>query len=74
LTWATGEIVESRYRDLDGPNGMFRFDRVPADEAASEWISSGATHHHALGGGRLDLELRIVAGALGIEAVPIVPP
>jgi len=71
LAWATGEISEGRYQEMDGPNGMFRFDRTPIEEAASAWISSGATHHHALARGRLDVELRIVAGALGIDAIPI---
>jgi L-arabinose isomerase len=71
LAWGTGEISAGRYEEMDGPNRMLRFDRTPVDEAVSAWISSGATHHHALARGRLDFELRIVAGALGIEAVPV---
>lgn len=71
LAWATGEVTADGYENLDGPNGMFRFDRRPIEEAASAWISSGATHHHALARGRLDTELRIVAEALGIKAVPV---
>ena len=71
LAWATGEVVESRYREMRGPNGMFRFDSGPGDEAIARWISSGATHHNALAPGRLDLELPILAAALGIEHVRV---
>jgi L-arabinose isomerase len=71
LIWATGEVTEDGYDGLDGPNGMFRFDRGPIEDAASAWIASGATHHHALAGGRLDTELRIVAAAAGFEAVAV---
>jgi L-arabinose isomerase len=71
LAWATGEVTGDGYDRLDGPNAMFRFDRAPVEAAASAWIASGATHHHALAGGRLDTELRIVAAAAGIEAVSV---
>ncbi len=71
LAWATGEIVESRYADMRGPNGMFRFDSGDAVRAADAWISSGATHHNALAPGRLDLELEVVARALGIRSVRV---
>jgi L-arabinose isomerase len=67
LAWATGEIVEARYDDMGGPNGMFRFDSGPAFEAGARWITSGATHHNALARGRLDVEIPILARALGIE-------
>ncbi len=71
LAWAPGEIVESRHRTMGGPNGMFRFDSGRGDEALSRWIISGATHHNALAPGRLDLEVPALAGALGIEHVPV---
>lgn len=71
LAWATGAVEESRYRDMRGPNGMFRFDSGPGDEAISRWISSGATHHNALAPGRLDLEIPILASALAIEHVRV---
>ena len=67
LAWAPGEIVETRYTRMRGPNGMFRFDSGPADDALSRWIGSGATHHNALAPGRLDLELPALADALGIR-------
>ncbi len=67
LAWATGQIVESRYTRMRGPNGMFRFDSGPGDEALARWIGSGATHHNALAPGRLDLEVPAVAEALGIR-------
>ena len=67
LAWATGEIVEARYDAMGGPNGMFRFDSGPAYEAGARWIASGATHHNALALGRLDVEIPVLARALGIE-------
>lgn len=67
LAWAPGEIVETRYARMRGPNGMFRFDSEPAEDALSRWIGSGATHHNALAPGRLDLELPALADALGIR-------
>jgi L-fucose isomerase-like protein len=71
LAWATGEVLADGYDELDGPNGMFRFDRAPIEDAASAWIASGATHHHALARGRLDVELAIVADALGVTSVRV---
>ncbi len=71
LAWATGAIEESRYRDMRGPNGMFRFDSGPGDEAIERWISSGATHHNALAPGRLDVEIPALAAALAIDHVRV---
>ena len=71
VAWATGVIEETRYRDMRGPNGMFRFDSGPGEEAISRWISSGATHHNALAPGRLDHEVPILAAALGIQHVRV---
>jgi L-arabinose isomerase len=71
LVWATGEIVESRYPELGGPNGMFSFDSGPSGERVSHWIAAGPTHHHALASGRLDVELPVVAKMLGIEHVRV---
>lgn len=67
LAWATGEIVESRYTRMRGPNGMFRFDSGPGDAAITRWIGSGATHHNALAPGRLDIEVPALAAALAIH-------
>ena len=67
LAWAPGEIVESRYTRMRGPNGMFRFDSGPGEDAISRWIGSGATHHNALAPGRLDVEIPALAAALGIR-------
>ena len=71
LAWATGEIVEARYDTVGGPNGMFRFDSGSAYEAGARWIASGATHHNALARGRLDVEIPVLARALGIEEVRV---
>jgi L-arabinose isomerase len=71
LAWATGEIVEARYDGMGGPNGMFRFDSGSAFEAGARWIASGATHHNALAHGRLDVEIPVLARALGIEEVRV---
>ena len=71
LAWATGEIVEARYETMGGPNGMFRFDSGSAFEAGARWIASGATHHNALAAGRLDVEIPVLARALGIEEVRV---
>jgi L-arabinose isomerase len=71
LAWATGEVVESRYHAMRGPNGMFRFDSGPATEAVEAWISSGATHHSALAPGRLDVEVPALAAAIGVRAVRV---
>src|SRR4051812_34216857 len=71
LAWATGEIVEARYDGMGGPNGMFRFDSGTAFDAGARWIASGATHHNALARGRLDVEIPVLARALGIEDVRV---
>jgi L-arabinose isomerase len=71
LAWAPGEIVETRFPRMGGPNAMFRFDSGPADDALSRWITSGATHHNALAPGRLDLEVPALAAALGIREVRV---
>ncbi|HYN48375.1 MAG TPA: hypothetical protein VER83_05870, partial [Candidatus Nanopelagicales bacterium] len=71
LAWATGEIAESRYDAMRGPNGMFRFDSGPAVEVIDGWIASGATHHNALAPGRLDIEVPALASALGLRPVRI---
>jgi L-arabinose isomerase len=71
LAWATGEIVEARYDAMGGPNGMFRFDSGSALDAGARWIASGATHHNALARGRLDVEIPVLARALGIEEVRV---
>lgn len=71
LAWATGEVIEARYDKLGGPNGMFRFDSGSATDSGAAWIASGATHHNALAKGRLDLEIPVVAGILGIEQVRV---
>jgi L-arabinose isomerase len=71
LAWATGEVVESRYDAMRGPNGMLRFDSGPAGEAVEGWIASGATHHNALAPGRLDIEIPALASALGLRSVRI---
>jgi len=67
LAWGAGEIVEARYRNMRGPNAMFRFDSGPGGEALAHWIGSGATHHNALAPGRLDVEIPALASALGIR-------
>lgn len=71
LAWATGEVVEARYARMGGPNGMFRFDSGDSDVAGARWIASGATHHNALARGRLDVEIPVLADALGVEAVRV---
>jgi L-arabinose isomerase len=71
LAWATGEIVEARYRTMHGPNGMFRFDSGHSGEAVTRWIAAGATHHNALAPGRLDVEIPALAQALGIRAIRV---
>ena len=71
LAWATGEIVETRYERMGGPNAMFRFDSGASPDAGSAWIASGATHHNALAAGRLDVEIPVLADALGLDAVRV---
>jgi L-arabinose isomerase len=71
LAWAPGEVVETRYANMRGPNGMFRFDSGPGHEAITRWISSGATHHSALAPGRLDVEIPALVEALGIRDVRV---
>jgi len=71
LVWATGEIVESRYRNMGGPNAMFKFDHMDPSRACEAWISSGATHHNAFIPGRRDVELISFATALGIDQLRI---
>jgi hypothetical protein len=56
---------------MGGRNGMFRFDSGRSVEAGARWIASGATHHNALAPGRLELEIPVIAGLLGIEAVRV---
>jgi L-arabinose isomerase len=71
LAWATGEIVETRFERMGGPNAMFRFDAGPSAESGARWIESGATHHNALAAGRLDVEIPALTRALGVESVRI---
>ena len=71
LAWATGEVVETRYDDMRGPNGMFRYDSGDATRVSEAWIASGATHHSALAPGRREVELAAAAQALGVRAVPV---
>ncbi len=71
LAWAPGEIVETRFPRMGGPNAMFRFDSGPGGDALSRWIISGATHHNALAPGRLDLEVPALAATLGIREVRV---
>jgi L-arabinose isomerase len=71
LAWATGEVIETRYQHMQGPNAMFRFDSGPAVDVATAWIASGATHHNALAPGRLDLEIAAIATALEIRSVRV---
>jgi len=71
LAWATGAIDSKSHPDLGGPNGYFRFDRMPVDQATSEWIHAGTTHHHALANGDLDVEIPILATFLAIDAVRV---
>jgi L-arabinose isomerase len=71
LAWATGEIVETRYPRMGGPNAMFRFDSGPSLEAGARWIASGATHHQALAPGRLDVEIPALARALQVDEVAV---
>jgi hypothetical protein len=56
---------------MGGPNGMFRFDSGSSFEAGARWIASGATHHNALARGRLDVEIPVLARALGIDEVRV---
>ena len=69
LAWATGEIAEARHEGIGGPNGMFRFDSGTSSAAGERWIASGATHHNALARGGLDVEVPVLARALGIREV-----
>ncbi len=62
---------ESRYETLETPNAMFRFDGGSPPEIAEAWTRSGATHHAAVAAGRLDLEVDVLAGALGIETTRV---
>ncbi len=71
LTWATGEVVESRYRNMGGPNAMFRFDHRDVNKACEAWIASGATHHNAYIPGRRDIEIISFATALGIDHIRV---
>jgi L-arabinose isomerase len=68
LVWACGELIEARYPRMQAPNAMFRFSSADASSALDAWLGSGATHHNALVPGHLDLELPLVADALGIES------
>jgi L-arabinose isomerase len=71
LAWATGEVVETRYPRMGGPNAMFRFDSGSSYEAGASWIESGATHHQALARGRLDVEIPVLARSLGVREVRV---
>ena len=71
LAWGPGEIAETRFANMRGPNAMFRFDSGHSSDAISRWIMSGATHHNALTPGRLDIEAPALAEALGIRHVRV---
>ena len=71
LAWATGVIDAKSHADLGGPNGYFRFDRTPVEQATSEWLQAGTTHHHALARGDLDIEIPILATFLTLDTVRV---
>ena len=71
LAWGPGRIEETRYEDMRGPNAMFRFDSGPSGDAISHWIGSGATHHNALAPGDLEVEMPVLASALGVRLVRV---
>lgn len=71
LVVAEGEIIGARHRQMEGPNGMFRFSAAPVAEAYQAWCQAGATHHAALVPGARQDDLACVADLLGIELAAV---
>ena len=71
LVAAEGEIIGARHRQMEGPNGMFRFSAAPVAEAYQAWCQAGATHHAALVPGTRQSDLQCVADLLGIELAAV---
>lgn len=64
---APGEIIDARHEQMEGPQGMFRFDSGPAEAGFGRWCDAGATHHAALIRGHKPRQLEAVASALEID-------
>jgi len=66
LVGAEGRIIGSKHHDMEGPNGMFRFDSGGVADGFARWCEAGATHHAGVLPGRHGDALRNAADILGI--------
>ncbi len=48
LVGAEGRILDSKHHEMEGPNGMFRFNSGDVADAYARWCEAGATHHAGL--------------------------
>ena len=67
LVGAEGRIIGSKHHDMEGPNGMFRFDSGGVADGFARWCRAGATHHAGVLPGRCGEALRRTAEILGID-------
>jgi len=74
LILADGEVIDSRHRAMEGPNGMVRIDGFAALPAYQAWCEAGASHHVAVTPGRWSRVLARAATYLGIESLIISRP
>jgi L-arabinose isomerase len=71
LVSAAGEVLGSRHHHMEGPNAMFRFDRLAVRDGYAAWCRAGATHHAALLPGTHTTALDLVARLLDISHVAV---
>ncbi len=71
LVGAEGHILGSKHHDMEGPNGMFRFDSGDVAKAYARWCEAGATHHAGLLPGHHGDVLARTSDVLGITYIAV---
>jgi L-arabinose isomerase len=71
LIAAEGEIVDSRHRRMEGPNGMFSFLGTDVRSGYTEWAQAGASHHAVLVPGHHAVALEGACRLIQIDFVSI---
>jgi L-fucose isomerase-like protein len=73
LVAAAGELRARGFQHLNGPSGMFGFDRPGRGIAGQAWIDAAPAHHLALVQGDRRPELSAASRFLGVEFVDVGP-
>jgi L-arabinose isomerase len=68
---ARGELTARRFPETGTPNGAFRFNASPVEQAWAAWAAAGVNHHSSATPGDMADDVVRLAEHLGIEAVVI---